>query len=465
MKRLCFLITALLILPLSTEADTACKFPRGFAGGEGVLLHTGSTQWNSLDSAFRQNQMANVYGSVSLNCWMGQTITFKSEINGEYLLHRHQPGSLQDGRREGKIFFNQATLSWAARDNLFIDTGKIRRRYGYLYTVSPLDLLRNPHGAFRSVHVNAAGDSWPAFYDEGSWGFSASAFTPTGSWDAVALPGLTHENNTLKTTGRDASLERTNSQARYLLSYSTTGLNDTTTTISLLAGTQKRLAAGGNYLLNDSWAFNLEAGLIKGQSWRHLTPQASKGLYSWDTNASSAPFVRSSQGINGEISAGVRYSSSQQIESGLEYYGQSQGYSRSAWQQLSRDVAYATDGFNHPANWITSLPQVRDAFRYYSHIMAAEIDRTGRLGALQGKHYLTLFSSRNRSETGVMNWRSSVTVNLIDFSSLASVQLSSPVRENLEMYAGANYALGNAAGEFSLFGEKDVHYAGIRYYW
>ncbi|WP_034943333.1 hypothetical protein [Erwinia oleae] len=453
------------LMPLAALADVGCQSPRGNVGLEGVQLSSSRTQWNDHDNAFKHNTLLNVYGSASLNCYAGEALTFKGEANGEFIWHRHQPGSLQDRRRQGRMFYNLAALSWAARENLFIDAGKIRRRYGYLYTVSPLDLLRNPHGAFRSVHVNAAGDSWPAFYDEGSWGISASLLTASGSWDAVILPRLTQENTDIDADYHESSLKRTNAQDRYLFSYSTSGLANRTSTISLLAGAQKRLSAGVNYMLNDNWVLNLEGGFAKGQTWRHLQKEATQGLHSYDASATKEPFSRRSGGVTGDIGGGVRYTSSEQIESGVEYYGQSQGYSRSEWRQLTRDVAFANGGYINPRYPITSLPIVQDGFRLYSRLMAAEIDRTGRQGALQTKHYLMLFNSRNRSETGALNWRTSAIANLTDGSVLTTMQVSSPVRDDTEIYTGTTLSFGRAGSEFSLFGEKGLYYAGLRYFW
>ena len=458
-------IAALLIMPLPALAGVTCQPLRGFVGAEGVSLNNGATSWNNHYNAFRQNSLLNMYGSAAVNCGVGEKLLFKSEINGEYLLHNHQPGLLQDSQKEGKLFFNQAALSWTLREDLFMDVGKIRRRYGYLYSVSPLDLLRNPHGAFRSVHVNAAGDNWPAFYDEGAWGASLNLYTSSGSWDWVMLPKLTRDNKSVDSYSRDRSLVRTNSRDRYLVSYSTTGLSDTTATVSLLAGTQKRLAGGLNYLLSDNWVINFEAGLSRGQTWRHLQTSASEALHNYNSDYQGEPFSRRAKGLNGDIGGGIRYTSQEQIESGMEYYGQSQGYSRSEWQRLYRDVAFTNGGYVIPGISLTSTGPVRDAFRLYSQIMASEIDKTGRQGALQGKHYLMLFSSKNRSEIMSLNWRTSAILNLTDGSTLANLQLSSPVRENLEMYAGSSFTLGKAESEFNLFGEKGLFYAGFRRYW
>jgi len=465
MQNKSLLLLVLLSQPVIVQADSGCEHPRGYLGGEGIGLSSSSTSWNNHDSAFRQNTLLNLYTSFSLNCWFGETLKLKSETNGEYLLQSHQPGSLQDSRHTGKMFFNQLSLSWAVRDNVFIDAGKLRPRYGYLYAVSPLDMLRNPHGAFRSVHVNATGDNWTSFYDEGSWGVSATTYTDAGSWDLVILPRLALNGSDMNADRHWSSLERTNSQDRYLFSYSTTGLSELTATTSLLAGTQQRVAGGISYTLNDNWIINLEGSLMHGESWRHLQSAASSKLHNYSITTSDHPFTRADHGINGDIGGGLRYTTSGQVETGIEYYGQSQGYSRSEWKRLLRDVAFTNGGYADPYFPTTSSRQVRDAFRFYAHIMADEIDKTGRQGALQGKHYLMLFNSRNRSETRAINWRTSAIINLTDGSTLANLQLSSPVREDLEIYTGTSFTFGGTGSEFSLFGEKGTYYAGLRYYW
>lgn len=425
-----------------------CQIQRGYAGIEGIAAYTGDSRWQFDDPAFRNNLIANLYLSSVGRCSLTDSLSVKVQASGEFAIQAHQPGSLEDKRHQGVGILNEAVVSWAASDSWYIDTGKVRKTSGYLFSVAPLDLLRNVNGNMRSVHVFGLGDRWRNFYAEGAYGISSSWYRSEGTYTLAAFPRL-KRNDQLREVGSEwDDVLRTNSTDRYYASYTATGLKTFNPTFSILTGNQKTLALGASGNLTDNLILSVEGSVSQGQTWRHLDTAAVAG-------AQQEPYKIRGNGVQGDIGVGLRYTSTAQTEYGAEYYGQSQGYSRSQWQGNFDTIRF----FN--SNYGRQLPVSEP----YSRMMAAETDNVGRGGNLLGKHYLTLYTRTNKEQVGNLDWSLSGMVNLVDGSHVLNLHLSTPLKNNIEVYTGVAASIGSKESEFGTFGEKGNMYAGMRINW
>lgn len=426
-----------------------CQIQRGFAGIEGIASHTADSLWQFDGPPFRNNTLANLYLSGVGRCTLTETLSIKAQASAEYAVQARQPGTLEDKRHQGLGILNEAVVSWTASDSLYIDVGKIRKASGNLFSVAPLDLLRNISGNMRGVRVFGLGDRWRNFYDEGAYGISSSLYRNEGTYTLAAFPRLKRNDQRREAGSEWDAILRTNSTDRYYASYTATGLKAFNPTFSILTGNQKTLALGTSGNLTDSLILSVEGSLSHGQTWRHLDSAAV-------ARAEQEPYKIRANGVQGDIGVGLRYTTTDQTEYGAEYYGQSQGYSRRQWKDNIDTIRFFNGGFGAPPS---------PAFQQYSRMMAAETDNVGRGGNLLGKHYLTLYTRTNKEQVGSIDWSLSGMLNLVDGSNVLNLHLSTPLNSNIEAYTGVAASLGSKESEFGTFGEKGNIYAGMRINW
>lgn len=439
-----------------------CQIQRGYAGFEGISSHTSDSLWQFDGPAFRNNTVANLYLSSVGRCTLTDTLSLKAQASGEYAVQAHQPGALEDKRHQGLGILNEAVGSWAVSDSLYIDAGKVRKTSGYLFSVAPLDLLRNVSGNMRSVRVFGLGDRWRNFYDEGAYGASSSLYRNEGTYTLAAFPRLQRNDQRQEAASEWNALLRTNSTDRYYASYTATGLKAFNPTISLLTGSQKTLAMGTSGNLTDQLILSVEGSVSHGQTWRHLDSASARAMRQF--SYVPEPYKIRSSGAQADIGVGLRYTTNDQTEYGAEYYGQSQGYSRSEWQDNFDTIRFVNGGY---AKQLPSflVPNVRGGYQQYSRMMAAETDNVGRGGNLLGKHYLTLYTRTNKEQVGSIDWSVSGMVNLVDGSNVLNLHLNTPLKNNIEVYTGVAASFGSKESEFGTFGEKGNIYAGMRINW
>lgn len=444
-------------------AAAECRLQRGFAGVEGVGALTSGSLWKFDDPAFRNNAIANLYLTSVARCTLGDTLSVKGQASGAYTQQARTPGDLEDKRQQGVAILNELVASLTLRDNLYLDLGKLRHTSGYLFSRSPLDVLRNVSGGLRTARVYATGDSWRGLYDEGSYGAGGTLYRKEGTYTLAVLPRLRRFPQRREAASEWDALLRTNGSERYYASYTSTGLNKFNPTISLLAGQQKTLALGTSGNLSDSLIFSIEGALSHGETWRHLDSRYARGMRE-DLIYREEAYRINGKGVEGEIGVGLRYTTAEQTEFGVEYYGQSQGYSRSEWRNNTDTIKFVNGGYANILDpfW---LPVVRDSFQQYSRLMAAENTNVSRSGNLFGKHYLTLYTRTNKERVGEIDWSVSSMANLIDYSTVLNVHLRAPMKNNIELYAGALASFGRRDSEFGIFGEKGNLYAGMRISW
>ncbi|CAM4210969.1 hypothetical protein [Serratia silvae] len=439
-----------------------CQIQRGYAGIEGISSHTSDSLWQFDGPSFRNNTIANLYLSGVGRCTLTETLSIKAQASGEYAIQAHQPGALEDKRHQGLGILNEAVVSWAASDSLYIDAGKVRKTSGYLFSVTPLDLLSNISGNIRGVRVFGLGDRWRNFYDEGAYGISSSLYRNEGTYTLAAFPRLKRNDQRQEAGSEWNALLRTNSTDRYYASYTATGLKAFNPTFSILTGNQKTLALGTSGNLTDSLILSVEGSLSHGQTWRHLDGDAARAMRQYDYM--QEPYKIRSNGVQGDIGVGLRYTTTDQTEYGAEYYGQSQGYSRSQWQDNFDTIRFVNGGYGK----LLSPQQaagLRPSYQQYSRMMAAETDNVGRSGNLLGKHYLTLYTRTNKEQVGSIDWSVSGMANLVDGSHVLNLHLSTPLKHNIEVYTGVAASFGSKESEFGTFGEKGNIYAGMRINW
>ncbi|WP_058911398.1 hypothetical protein [Entomohabitans teleogrylli] len=439
-----------------------CQVLRGFAGAEGVGSFVSGSLWRFDTPAFRNNAMVNGYLSLVGRCSLGDTLSIKTQGNAAYTLQGRRPGALEDRQNQGVWLLNDLVASWQARENLYVDAGKIRKNSGYLFSSAPLDLLNNPLGNLRSARVFAQGDRWRNFYDEGAWGLDTTLYRTAGAFSLTAMPRLRRNNQWFRSAAQWDALRRTNHSDRYLASYTASGLNDFNPTVSLLLGSQKTLALGASGNLTDNLILNLEGSLSHGETWRHLDSIASRRIRQYQYVAD--PYRLHSRGIQGDLGIGLRYATADRREYGIEYYGQSQGYSRSEWRNHFDTLRFINGGYASALPAV-SAAALQSGYQQYARQMAAGIDNTSRSGQLFGKHYLTLYFRTSREQVGSIDYAVSTITNLIDHSSVLSLHLSTPLKPNLEVYSGVSATFGSQESEFGTFGKKGNIYAGMRITW
>lgn len=442
-----------------------CQIQRGYAGIEGISSYTSDSLWQFDDPAFRNNAVANLYLSSVGRCTLTDTFSVKAQASGEYALQARQPGELEDNQHQGLGILNEAVGSWAVSDSWYIDAGKVRKTSGYLFSAAPLDLLRNISSNMRSVRVFGLGSRWRNFYDEGAYGASSSLYRNEGTYTLAAFPRLKRNDQRSEAGSEWNALLRTNSTDRYYASYTTTGFKAFNSTFSILTGNQKTLAIGTSGNLTDKLILSVEGSLSHGQTWRHLDMTAARDTR--QNNVALEPYKMRSNGAQADIGIGLRYTTDDQTEYGAEYYGQSQGYSRSEWKDNFDTIRFVNGGYKSS---LTPLPPsviagIRESYQQYSRMMAAETDNVGRGGNLLGKHYLTLYTRTNKEQVGDIDWSVSGMVSLVDGSNVLNLHLSTPLKNNFEVYTGVAASLGSKESEFGTFGEKGNIYAGMRINW
>ncbi|WP_127957632.1 hypothetical protein [Serratia microhaemolytica] len=456
-------IGILLLAATYSDASWAldCQLRRGYAGIEALSSHSAQSLWQFDAPAFVNNRAASIYLSSVGRCSLSQRFTIKAQISGQYIAHAHTPGELEDQRRQHWMVLNELVGSWQGSDNWYVDIGKIRHTSGYLFSFSPLDVLRNSVGHRRNVRIFALGDRWRNFYDEGAYGISSSWYRNEGSYTFAAFPRLKRHDQRQQAGSEWDALLRTNSSDRYYASYSATGLKAFNPTISLLAGQQKTLALGTSGNLTDKLILSVEGSVSARGTWRHLDSTAARAIR--DYRYVQQPY-RMRSGAVADIGIGLRYTTDDQTEYGAEYYGQSQGYSRSEWREKFATLRFVNGGYRNllPPEIATLY---RAFYQLYSRMMAAEIDNVSRAGHLLGKHYLTVYIRTNKQQVGSVDWSASGMTHLVDGSHMLNLHLSIPLKNSTEIYTGVAASFGSQESEFGTFGEKGNIYAGIRINW
>lgn len=461
-----WLLLMLVVGYLPTVQAADCSRFRGSVGVEGISSSAQKTLWDLNGKGFRKNTLANAYAMAELNCQITEKVSGKLYGLTQYASASHQPGLMEGKKNSGIGILKESYLSYDPGNGIFIDVGKIRRNNGYLFSVNPLDLLRNTSANPRAAKINVQGSRWRDVYEEGSYGIAATYYGEGGTYDAAVLPRLTRHNRLQQSAADWSEFQRTNDKDRYYLSYTSTGVDKFNPTVSLVAGSYKALALGGSMSLTDRLILSLESSLARGQRWRHLDMDKARNILDLETERQ--PYKQDKDKVNADLGISLRYTDDQRREYGMEYYGQTQGYSRREWQTYFDMAEHVNGGYIQKiraADPARLTPDVAAGYKQYSLLMSTELDNASRAGNRLGKHYVTLYVNSKKDELRKIDWTASALVNLVDTSSVLNLHLNTHVTQHLEVYTGASYSLGSERTEFGQFGEKGTYYVGTRFIW
>lgn len=436
---------------------------QGFIGRqESGQYISNQANWNTGNSAFTNSNISSMYASINLHCSLMETLTSRIRATWEHSQFYRMPGELEGEGNSSIYIFNEAFLSWTPFENLYFDVGKIDKKSGFLFSISPMDKMRNTTGNPRGAQVNVKGSQWREFYREGAVGLSATVYHDAGTIEVTALPRLADRGNNQKSASDWQPLERTNNNDRYAISFISTGLGSITPSLTLYMGDNKGIALGSSSYLTDNLLLSIEGSFMR-KKLRELDFALVNDLY---LNKFPRQLFSNKAGNSAELGIGLRYMRTNRQEFGVEYFAQSRGYSRSSWDNYFSALNYVNGGYANQFPAQMPVPSyLKSVFQQYSRLFAVELDNSARSETPMGKHYLTVYMSNKNDELRSLNFSASSVINLVDFSSLANVHANTYFTENLEGYLGSYYSFGLENTEFGQFGEKGSFYVGMQYIW
>lgn len=434
-----------------------CASARGYVGLEGVDTFTRDSLWG--DDAFRRNFAFDGYASGTVSCQLSEQISAKATAGAQYAAGTEDPGTLDGKKDSGLAILNEGYVTWKPSEQIFLDVGKIERNNGNLFSQNPLDVVRNTSGNLRSTLVNNGDTNRYGFYREGSVGVGVTTYNDHGTIDLAYLPKLATNNDQAQSAEKWSSLERTNPNNRFYAAYTSSALSNFNPTVAAVVGDYNVLGLGTSGYLTDNLMLGAQASVSKGQRWRHLDMAKAAAIRSYENVGD--PFSIDRTGARTDIAVGLRYTDSERTEYGIEYYGQSQGYSRNEWKSYFDTVTFINGGYAKglPPPVANSLAS---GYEQYSSLFGSETDNANRGGNLLGKHYVTVFVSSKKQAIRKLDWTASATTNLVDGSAYVNARVSTYASNHVELYTGLSMSFGSSRSEFGQFGRRGYVYAGTR---
>ncbi|MGD8106527.1 hypothetical protein ACQE32_07655 [Pantoea sp. FN0302] len=360
------------------------------------------------------------------------------------------PGAFETEKNHTRLMLHRLSFAYQPSETLLFTLGKFSAKPGRFYLKSPADLLHTYYSGFKPGRIYDP--VLQAIYAESFWGIQLSADALHYAWSVTVVPQLTQIRRRYESSGDWSALERSNASARYLLSYSDYRLPDHTLSVSLRAGESRTLAVADSFHPAPQWMFNAELAWHGNQQWRHFAEQRAAQVQNY--LFPSALFQRGRQsGI--ELALSGQYTTQSFSHFGVEYYFQSEGYSRQQWRNQINFIRYL--------NQRTRFAPIDRAHDAYKYLMAAEIDNIANKGNLQGKHYLNSYATLITADSA--NLRAYSIVNLLDKSIMLGLHFNQPLaQENIDFYSGVYSTQGSSNSEFGLFGKMVGVYCGFKYY-
>lgn len=361
-------------------------------------------------------------------------------------------GAFEKDNRRAKALIDQLRLTYALSDTLRIEGGKLRAPQGTFYLRSPATLLTNFYAAFKPTRLYDV--DMKSVYYESLWGGRLSSEGRKHSLSLTVAPKLKSIRKYYESSSNWSANERSNSSERYLLSYTDLRQENHTSTVNLLLGDSPSIALSESYNFTSQLVINAEAAFHTAQQWRHFSSKNKNQVQNWQF-----PSSLYSQGKkNGaELAIGGQYTTNNFSVFGLEYYLQSEGYSKSEWREQTDFIRYL--------NKKTGYAAIDQAFDNYKYLMGSEISNTANKQMLQGKHYINAFASLLSEDQSAL--QPYLVMNLVDGSVLLGTHYVKPLKgmnDKAEVFTGVYSALGQDDSEFSLFGETFGVYAGFKYH-
>ena len=364
----------------------------------------------------------------------------------------HSPGDFAQDNRRVRLLIPRLNVSWALSDAVSLTVGKLQAPAGLFYLKSPTALLPGYYAGFQSSRIYDA--AWQETYSESAWGLRLAAESRDYAWSLTATPQLARIPQRYQASGNWPALARSNASARYLLTYTDYRQRDHTPTVSLRLGDGHVLAVADSFRPAPQWTLNAALAWHARQQWRHFAGQRARQVAQ---GAFPSSLYQRDHRAGIELALGGHYTADDFSQSGVEYYFQSEGYSRHQWRRQMRFIDYL-----HQRTSSGALASVMNAYKY---LMAAESDNVANQGNLQGRHYLHGYATLALRHQ--LSLRAYSVLNLQDSSMMFGLQLSKALTRpgrNLDIYGGIYATQGGGDTEFGLFGAASGIYSGLKYY-
>lgn len=403
---------------------------------------------------YTRNNLFNDAGiSITSNCSLKDNVlNLDFSLYGLTWYNVRPTGAFESDTHRSRALIEQLRLVYAVSDHVQLEAGKLKAKPGLFFLHSPSDLISTWYGGFKPTRLYQP--QMRSVYPSSSWAATLRADNPDHALSLTLVPRLATIEKPYLSSGNWSASQRGNSSEAWLLSYTSHQFSDHTPGVRVLLGESRSVALSDSFRYTPQLTLNAEAAYHTAQRWRHLSDAQRNALERYAFPASLYQ-AEDKQGV--ELAVGGQYASETFDVFGLEYYFQSEGYSRSRWQKQRQLVRFL--------NTRSGFGPLDRAFDDYKYLMSSEISNTGNKGMLQGKHYLNAWSSLQFA--GQTRLQPYLILNLVDNSSLAGFHVSTPlsaVSERLELFSGLGAALGSADSEFALFGQSVGIYLGFNYY-
>lgn len=362
------------------------------------------------------------------------------------------PGNFEKDNQQLRSLLQRFSISYLISDTLSLTAGKFSTPSGLFYTRSPMDLLHNGYAGFKTGKIYDPG--LQEAYSETLWGAKLSQETLDYSWSLTLAPQLTRIRKRYQSSSSWSALERSNARERYLLTWTDYRLPGHTPSVSLLVGASRTLAVADSFRPAPQWTVNAELAWHDHQQWRHFSGERAGQIQHY--NFPSSLYQRGDRdGM--ELALSGQYTSDGFSQFGMEYYFQSEGYTRKQWRRQVNFIGYL--------NQRTGYQPLDSAHDNYKYLMAAEINNSANHGYLQGRHYLTGYASLMMEEGASV--RGYGVMNMQDNSTMLGIHFNKPLTQaegKIDIYSGIYRTQGSRNAEFSLFGNTTGIYSGFKYY-
>ncbi|MEN3801200.1 hypothetical protein ABDZ32_11515 [Aeromonas veronii] len=364
----------------------------------------------------------------------------------------HPVGKFESDSSRSRILIDQLRLVYTLSDQVQVEIGKLNAKRGLFFLRSPSDLSSHYYEGFKPTRIYDP-ILWAA-YEAASWSSRLFVDTREHSLSLTIVPKLAYINERYTASGSWSVEQRGNSSEEYLLSYTDYRVSDHTPGLWIRLGESRSVAISDSYAYTPQLLINADMAYHTQQQWRHLSMQSVAEAFNYNFPLA---LYNTHDKASVELALAGQYTSDRFDVFGLEYYFQSEGYSRVEWRQ-QRDFIYWL-------NETAGFEMLERAFDAYKYLMAAEIGNTMNKGMLQRKHYLNAYSSIQTANQG--KFQPYLTVSLMDLSLILGLHYSRLLPymdEKLEAFTGLYLTQGHADSEFGLFGDTLGLYYGIKYY-
>lgn len=447
---------------ITTGVQADCISGDDLKGNADVVLTAQASYVNKKSSVWRikgSNPYTadNVYNDISLKLSSACAL-IKDALDLDFSFYAlgYYPslsvGAFEKDTNRSKLLIDQLRLTYAFSDSVRIEGGKLSTPQGTFFLRSPATLLTTFYAAFKPTRLYDTG--MKSVYNESIWGGRLSKEFRHYALSLTVAPKLASIKKYYESSSNWSANERSNSSERYLLSYTDYRFKNHTPSVNLLLGDSPSIAIANSYTATSQFILNAEVALHTAQQWRHFSGKKSAQVQDWQF-PSSLYSIENKRGLEFEI--GGQYTTDRLSVFGLEYYLQSEGYSKSQWREQTEFIRYLNNN--------TGYALIDRAFDNYKYLMGSEISNTSNKGMLQGKHYVNAYASfRNDDRSTLQPY---LVMNIVDQSALIGTHYVKPLTgmdDKAEVYTGLYSALGSQTSEFALFGETIGVYAGFKYH-